>query len=80
MAHAKLNMYIQEQGCSCETKFKLKHGGKIMVVQHNLRAMNSNRMLGLTLTFRQNPQKNYLPATKLTVQQMMQLVFLSLKK
>ena len=26
----------------------LKHGGKIMVVQHNLRAMNSNRMLGLT--------------------------------
>ena len=40
--------YTQEQGCSCETKFKLKHGGKIMVVQHNLRAMNSNRMLGLT--------------------------------
>ena len=29
-------------------KFILKHGGKIMVVQHNLRAMNSNRMLGLT--------------------------------
>ena len=27
---------------------KLKHGGKIMVVQHNLTAMNSNRMLGLT--------------------------------
>ena len=26
----------------------LKHGGKIMVVQHNLRALNSNRMLGLT--------------------------------
>jgi len=24
------------------------HGGNIMVVQHNLRAMNSNRMLGLT--------------------------------
>ena len=29
-------------------KSYLKHGGKIMVVQHNLRAMNSNRMLGLT--------------------------------
>ena len=27
---------------------KLKHGGKIMVVQHNLTAMNSNRMLGIT--------------------------------
>ena len=29
-------------------KLNLKHGGKIMVVQHNLTAMNSNRMLGIT--------------------------------
>lgn len=28
--------------------FRLVHGGIFMVVQHNLRAMNSNRMLGIT--------------------------------
>ena len=39
---------MQEQGRTCKTKLNLKHGGKIMVVQHNLTAMNSNRMLGIT--------------------------------
>ena len=31
-----------------EQIYFLKHGGKTMIVQHNLRAMNSSRMLGIT--------------------------------
>ena len=46
-----------------------------MVVQHNLQAMNANRMLNVTTgAAEQNPQRNYLPVTESTVQQMMQQV------
>ena len=52
----------------------------IMVVQHNLTAMNSNRMLGLTLLLRQSLLRNSLPDTRSTEQQMMQLAFPSVRK
>ena len=38
-----------------------------MVVQHNMQAMNANRMLGTTTRVRQKQQKNYLQVTRLTV-------------
>ena len=46
-----------------------------MVVQHNLTAMNANRMLGVTTSAQANQQRNYLQVIRLTVQQMMQQDF-----
>ena len=52
-----------------------------MVVQHNLTAMNSNRMLGVNhKDHRLSPQRSYLPVTRSTVQQMMQQVFPSVRR
>ena len=51
-----------------------------MVVQHNLTAMNSNRMLGVTTSQQANPPRSYLPVIRSTVQQMMQQAFPFLKK
>ena len=42
-----------------------------MVVQHNLTAMNSNRMLGVTTSSQASQLRSYLQVTKLTEQQMM---------
>ena len=52
----------------------------IMVVQHNLTAMNSNRMLGLTTASQAKSTENSLPDTRSTEQQMMQLAFPSVRK
>ena len=52
----------------------------IMVVQHNLTAMNSNRMLGLTTASQASLLRNSLPDTRSTEQQMMQLAFPSVRK
>ena len=43
-----------------------------MVVQHNLTAMNSNRMLGLTTASQAKSTENCLPVIRSTVQLMMQ--------
>ena len=48
-----------------------------MVVQHNLTAANTNRQLGITTN---GLQKSYHQVIRLTVQQMMQLVFQSQKR
>ena len=52
-----------------------------MVVQHNLTAMNANRMLGShNRTAGKIYREAYLLVTESTVQQMMQQVFLFLRK
>ena len=45
-----------------------------MIVQHNITAMNANRMLGMKQILFLSLQRNFLPVTESTVQQMMQLV------
>ena len=46
-----------------------------MVVQHNLTAMNANRMPGVTTSAQAKSTEKYLQVIRLTVQQMMQQDF-----
>lgn len=51
-----------------------------MVVQHNLSAMNANRMLNVTTSAQSKSTEKLSSGIKLTVQQMTQLVFLFQKR
>ena len=51
-----------------------------MVVQHNMTAMNANRQLGITQNAQAKSSENYLQVIELTVQEMMLLVYLFLRK
>ena len=51
-----------------------------MVVQHNITAMNANRMLGVTTTGQSKSTEKYQVVTESTVPQMMLQVFQFLKR
>ena len=71
---------VREMGTDSRTNIIFYTEVHTMVVQHNMSAMNANRMLSGVSSAQSNQQRSYHQVTELTVQQMMQQDFLSQRR